>query len=181
MAGVEQKRADEVPDLRIAPGEAWSDAALARIRSLGAEAGKAWAQLVEHCAKATGGKPSAKWLKKAQPLLDAVGPDAFGESVRAWFPLVDRPRTQEVPVPRWGPDPNLLIADANADVLKGFVWCASRCDDPEIARALATLALSAYRKVPGIGPRATKVGNHRGLLGDSYIVVPACGRLAVRF
>ena len=149
----------DAPDLPLEPGEAWSDAALGRIRSLDEEPRSAWRQLVAHCAKATGGKPSGKWLETAGSLLDRLGREAFGEDVRAWFPLVDRPRTRELPVPRWGPDPNLLIDDANADVLKGLVWCTSLCDAPEVARAVATLALSAYRKVPGIGPRATKVGN----------------------
>ena len=82
------------------------------------------------------------------------------EAVLRWFPLVDRPRTR--PVERWTewqPDPNLLIQDKNADILKALVWLCAGRESAEVARALRALALSAYRKVPQVGPRCVRVGN----------------------
>lgn len=45
------------------------------------------------------------------------------------------------------------------DTLRGLAWACGLLPSPELARTLTTLALNAYRKVPGIGPRAVRVGN----------------------
>jgi hypothetical protein len=47
----------------------------------------------------------------------------------------------------------------NVDILKGLVWLCSKSEEAEVARALTALAVSAYKKIPGSGPRAGKVGN----------------------
>ena len=50
--------------------------------------------------------------------------------------------------------------EENGTCLRGLVWLTPflpRSD--ELSRAVATVALAAYRKVPGVGPRAVKVGN----------------------
>ena len=52
-----------------------------------------------------------------------------------------------------------LLDDTNADVLKGLVWLCADQTDAAIARALGRLAISAYRKIPGMGPRCVKLGN----------------------
>jgi len=73
---------------------------------------------------------------------------------------VERPRTR--PVERgsqWQPDPNLLLQDENADILKALAWLCARSQDPEVARASGALALSAYRKVPQMGSRCVRLGN----------------------
>lgn len=167
FAGISTER------LPLVEGEAWSDAALAEMERLSADAPevrRAWGELLELCAEASGAKPSAKWLRQAQPLLDAIGRRDFTQTVLRWFALVDRPRTQ--PIETWSeylPNPNLMIDDRNADVLKALVWlCAEEGitgegvageDGAEAARSLRALALSAYRKVPQVGPRCVRVGN----------------------
>jgi len=45
------------------------------------------------------------------------------------------------------------------DILKSLCWLASTIENPDLARALGKLAISCYRKIPGLGPRAVKVGN----------------------
>ncbi len=92
--------------------------------------------------------------------MNEVGFDQFRQAVLKWFPLVDKPRTERIE--KWHeyqPDPNNLIEPSNADVLKGLVWLCAQKEDKEIARALTALALSAYRKVPMVGPRCPRVGN----------------------
>src|SRR5262249_45487632 len=54
---------------------------------------------------------------------------------------------------------SLRITDPHMDVLQGLCWMAATIVAPDLARALGRLALSCYRKVPGVGPRAVKVGN----------------------
>ena len=52
-----------------------------------------------------------------------------------------------------------LLLEPHMDILRGLAWVAGLLPSPEMARALTALALSAYRKVPGKGPRAVRVGN----------------------
>ena len=146
--------------LPLIPGEAWSDAATAEIEALEGQRREAWIALLQLCAKASGARPGVKWSRDANALLEKIGRGSFEGAVVRWFPLVERPRT--TPVERgtqWLPDPNLLILDKNADILKGLAWLCAGGEDTEVARALTTLALSAYRKVPQLGPRCVRVGN----------------------
>jgi len=41
--------------------------------------------------------------------------------------------------------------------LKGLVWYCGLCDDEDLARAVARLAVSLYALVPGVGPRSSLV------------------------
>jgi hypothetical protein len=151
---------DAGPRVHIQPGEAWSDAALSDLDAMPANVRTAWTELLAHCQSATGGKPAAKWLKAARPLIDAIGEESFKAPVLHWLPLVDKPRT--APAERrheWEPDQTHLIIPPHADLLKGLAWYCGLREDQELARALMALAVSAYRKVPGRGPRAVTVGN----------------------
>jgi hypothetical protein len=146
--------------LPLVPGEAWSDAAIAEIEAMEGEMPAAWIALLQLCTKASSAKPGVKWSRDANALLETIGRQAFERSVMGWFDLVERPRTR--PVERrtdWQPDPNVLILDKNADILKGLAWLCAGREDAEVARALTALALSAYRKVPQMGPRCVRVGN----------------------
>ena len=144
----------------LVPGEAWSDVAISDIEAIGGEEIAAWVALLQHCTRASGAKPGQKWSTKAESLLEKLGRPAFERSVVRWFPLVERPRTR--PVERgsqWQPDPNLLLQDENADILKALAWLCAGSENAEVARALGALALSAYRKVPQMGPRCVRLGN----------------------
>lgn len=148
------------PELPIRPGEAWADAAIEQIGKSKEKDKANWSALIAHCATANGGKPTKKWSKTAGDLVEAVGTDAFAESVPGWFQLIDQPRPQPIREwSQWMPDPNLMIDVVNADILKGLVWTCGVTGNDRPADAIGKLALSAYRKVPGVGPRATKVGN----------------------
>jgi len=145
----------------LQPGEAWSDAAISAISSLKPEALSAWAGLIGHCFEATAAAPSAKWGKLAREKLKAVGSKQFAAKVLEWFPLVNQPRTQPLTAdyPEYQPDPNQLIIEPHMNILRGLAWCCSFREDADLARALSNLARSAYRKIPLLGPRATRVGN----------------------
>ena len=143
----------------LQPGEAWSDAALADLESATEVRRVAWIALLTHCQSATGSRPSAQWLAEARGRLKAITPNRFREHVLRWFPLVDKPRTGVVPrLEEWEPSPDLVI-DPHMDILRGLVWCCTLVSDDDIVRGLRALGLSAYRKVPGRGPRAVRIGN----------------------
>ena len=137
-------------------GEAWSDAALQYLSNLSASEYQAWLYLLNECLLASAAKPTAKWQKSAQNYRNGVGTEVFQDCLRSWFPLVDSSRTQ--PIPGWRGYTD-LITDQNADILKGLVWLCADSDQPEMARILSQLAVSAYRKIPQFGPRCLKVGN----------------------
>jgi hypothetical protein len=148
------------PQVRIEAGEAWSDVAMADLKNSEAESGRAWSALLLHCQMGGAGKFTERWRKAAQPLIDAVGFDAFKEQVLRWFPLVDKPRTQTMErLHPWEPHYNQLIKEPHVELLRGLVWCCGFKEDAELARAVARLALSAYRKIPGKGPRLPSLGN----------------------
>lgn len=145
--------------LPLVPGEAWSDAAIAACESL-PEHRDTLTELFSLCQQAGSSRPSKKWLNSVAPLISEFGREEFSKLLISWLALVDKPRT--IPAQRqydWQPDPNLLLDETNADILKGLIWCGSLEEDAELARALVKAALSFFRKVPGLGPRAIRVGN----------------------
>ena len=141
--------------LPLLTGDVWADAALSELRSLEPQIQTAWAEILLNCLRTTGSAPSSKWLKGMGKYLDIIGISNFFHMLSRWFPLVDKPRPPTLV--QYLPSYHLL--PVNVDILKGLVWLCSKTDDPEIARALTVLAISAYKKIPGSGPRAGKVGN----------------------
>lgn len=152
-----------MPDFLEMPlnkGEAWSDVAADALLALPDEKRRIWIELIHHCGKASSGSPSKKWLADAIELRERIGRDHITDCVLAWFPLVDKPRT--IPLGHnhvYQNHNHHLILDHHATILKGLCWLASTEESEEMARVLGALALSCYRKVPGVGPRAVKVGN----------------------
>ena len=141
--------------LPLAKGDMWADQAISETKALDLTKQTVWAELLLHCLRTTGSAPSSKWLKGADKYLSVIGTSNFFNQLLRWLPLVDKPRA--VASSRYDNVQTLL--PVNADILKGLVWLCSKTDDPEIARALTALAVSAYKKIPGSGPRAGKVGN----------------------
>ncbi len=146
--------------LPIEGGEAWSDRALADLQGLSGEVFDAWRSLLEVSATAGSAEPTRKWTETATVALGTIGEARFVATVIPWFGLVNQPRTvPAIALYDGEPDPNLLLIDRHMDVLRGLCWACATVPDPTLSRALGKLAISAYRKVPGRGPRAVKVGN----------------------
>lgn len=152
---LKELRGDDEVILPLAAGDVWADAALGELRGMDSKLQTAWAELLLCCLRATGSAPSSRWLKGTDKYLDIIGRQDFFNELLHWLPLVDKPRA--VASNRYDNVQTLL--PVNADILKGLVWLCSKSDDPEIARVLSALAISAYKKIPGSGPRAGKVGN----------------------
>mgnify|MGYP001809790313 CR=1 FL=1 len=179
------------PQMMILPinvGEAWSDRAIADITALPEADRTIWSQILLHCTTANAAKPTPKWLTPVPAWVDHLGAETIVAFLKVWFSLVDQPRTQPIAEwSQWAPDPNQLIDDRNGDILKGLVWlcpvvlerCADRDLGDDMARVIARLTLSAYRKVAGVGPRCVRLGNAgvRALGGIPGMV--AIGQLAL--
>lgn len=86
----------------------------------------------------------------------------------------------EIPMnpPVFDPVEDHLIIAPHMEVLCGLAWISGLVPNDSIARSLANLCVSALRKVPGIGPRAVRLGNASitalGIMGTPE----ALGRLA---
>lgn len=107
-----------------------------------------------------GTQPSGKWLKCAERLLEELESECFARRLRRWLPLVAERRTDVRGRESHGdPEAELLLADGNADCLKGIAWCCVRVDEPSLPGLLGDLAESCYLKVAWRGPRCAKVAN----------------------
>jgi hypothetical protein len=168
------------PTTKIEPGEAWSDVALADLATMKAKPRAAWNALLVHCQTGGAGKFTERWRKDAEPLITAVGFDSLKQYIARWLPLVDKPRT--VPLERaqpWEPDYDNLIIAPHVELLRGLVWCCGLREDADLARAIAKLALSAYRKIPGKGPRLVSLGNACITALGMMPGLPPIGQLAI--
>lgn len=152
---LKELRGDTEIALPLVAGDVWADVALSELRGLDPRTQAAWAELLLHGLRATGSAPSSKWLRGTDKYLAIIGNAEFFDKLSGWFRLVDKPRAAALH--RYDHVQTPLAV--NADILKGLAWLCSKSDSPEIARALSELAASAYKKIPGSGPRAGKVGN----------------------
>lgn len=158
MATLRELTGETTASLPLVGGEVWADTAVADIETADEEARAAWRELLCACTKATGSAPTAKWLKSVGALMEKIGRAQFRELVLKWFALAEKPRTTRVETrARWQHEQ--LLEPVNADILRALVFLCAGDEDRQTARALTSLALFAYRKVPGIGPRCVRVGN----------------------
>jgi hypothetical protein len=123
--------------LPLVAGDSWADTALKEIYAMNSREKTAWAELLRHCSLATGPTPNRRWLAEAETYIEAIGDLYLFIKLSHWFPLVDRNQT----------------SSANATILQGLVWLCSTSEDPDIAVALAGLAISSYEA------KAFKIGN----------------------
>jgi hypothetical protein len=146
---------------QIVPGEAWSNAALEDLKQMSAEQRSRWSGLLQHCQQAESSKPSQKWLKTANGLVEAVGHEEFKRRLLHWFELVALPRPihQEPQDPRYLPDPDQLLDDRNSVILKGLAWSCAGWEDADITRAVSRLAQVCFKKVRNLGARCPRIGN----------------------
>ena len=166
------------PGAWLVPGEAWSDVALADLAAADDDRREAWSALLRFCQKVDGGKPTAQWLLEAEARVEAVGFGDFKERLLKWFPLVDRPRTHPHGDGR-GSHIDVVLIPHHARMLKGLAWSAGMRADRDLARALAALAISSYRKVPGVGPRLVALGNAAVVALGMMPGLDAVGQLAL--
>ncbi len=141
--------------LPLVAGDPWADAALELVAGLSDSERANWSALLVHAGAAAGGKPTKKWRETAIKAVVAVGIEHFSTQVGQWLTQIDAKR---------GAAPTTaaeFMLSPNVDVLKGLVWCAGVAPETrvEVVRGISDAAISAYKKIPGIGPRCVKLGN----------------------
>jgi hypothetical protein len=164
----------------IPPCEHWSKAATEYLEGLTEAHRHLWLKLLKHCGTATSARPSAKWLKTAESMIGAIGSGEVATVVSQWLNLVDRGRTTRPLGMSWdGRDWQLSVHQVNATVLRGLLWMLPLTGHVDAPRIAGRVALSAYRKARGIGPRAPKVGNAAVFALSCIGDLSAVGQLAV--
>jgi hypothetical protein len=166
----------------LAPGEFWTDVVNDVFTQTDAAQRRGWAALFSHALTATSARPAAKWLKTAQKLIDELGAEHVHEKLEQWLPLVSRGRSLDklgtfVGDARTAAD---TMHEENATCLRGLLWLTKLLPrGEELARPITSVALSAYKKVPGVGPRAVKVGNAAIYALSEMGTTDAVGQLAM--
>jgi Domain of unknown function (DUF4132) len=146
----------------LTPGEVWSDAVNTDLTQMAPAKALAWVALFKHTLSATSSRPSARWLANGGKLLHGIGDDDVRDALQRWLPLV----TQGQSIRKLGQysgdtrGAGDVMNEENANALRGLLWLIQTMPRQDrLARSITSVALSAYKKVPGIGPRAVKVGN----------------------
>lgn len=124
-----------------------------------------WYPLIAHAQKASGGKPTKKYVTDAQAILKGLGAEPFKRMVNDWFTFLTR--YKEVPTVHnnsyGGRDYSyttyVYLTSVNMDAIKGFIWMCAHYHDAATLRNLAALAERCYQKIPGSGPTAAALSN----------------------
>ncbi len=125
-----------------------------------------WYQLLAMAQKASGSKPSSKYLSETKEFIKAIGAENFKKTVNAWLQfLVALKEKEERHTFRYNDGSTYnyssydYITAVNADLVKGLIWCCSHFYDNNTIQTIAALAERAFKKIPGKGPTAASVGN----------------------
>ncbi len=122
----------------------------------------AWHALLLHCNSAEQSKPTRKWLKQADALVQEIGPAAFATVLSGVLAQIGQPGTPQTKWLTYGFTATLdptQIHDTHSDLLRGLIWCTSLINDDSLTLAVGDAAANCFKKIPGVGPRAPKIGN----------------------
>ncbi len=151
----------EPTNIQLTTGEAWTNALTTALESLTEESREQWNALLIHCAAATSSKPSQRWLKQAASLIDSVNSSHFTATISACLAEIGKPGIPRV-VSWDGAGYRLdatIIDNTHSDLLRGLVWCTCLVKDERLIVTVGDVAEICYKKIPGHGPRAPKIGN----------------------
>ena len=149
--------------LAFETAEPWAHAAKSDIDALPKALLAKWPALLAHIQSAKGSKPSAKWLKNAQILVDAFDRKRFHELLTRWLPLTAQNRTDSPPANAHGPDQKLLLSRHSEVTLKGLAWTATLFDDPDVIASLGDLGEACWRKILLVWPALHTCRQRRAL------------------
>jgi hypothetical protein len=137
----------------------WGDQVGSLLDELDADLRQRWVAVLRQCAGSKGSAPTSKWAAATQPLLDALGEDAFARQAIAWLGAFRKSGNKP---PEYDEMHDLvsngcLLVEENSDLLRGLAWACAGVEDASLAAVLADTAIAGYRKITGVGPRSAKV------------------------
>ncbi|MCA9078969.1 MAG: DUF4132 domain-containing protein [Planctomycetaceae bacterium] len=166
----------------IEPGEFWSDTLNSDFTALRHSDQVAWVGLITHALTAISSRPTKKWLKTGGKLVEVIGDSRVADSLARWLPSVSKGRSLR----KLGVFAHSELGstdampDENATCLRGLLWLIPILPQAnELVRLITAVAISTYKKVPGVGPRAVKVGNAAVYALSQIATEEAVGQLAM--
>ena len=142
-------------EIFLVPGEVWTDGLNRDLAALDTSQREAWLGLLRHCLTATAARPSAKWLKTAAKLMQAVGGEQVRGAISRWFPQVAQGSSVRK-IRSYSSDCAAgcdTMHDENADCLRGLLWCVPLLPERDrMARSITQVALSPTRSYRGLVP-----------------------------
>ncbi len=142
-----------------------------------------WFQLIAKAQKASGGKPTKKYLDETKLIFQQLSNDKFKKIVNVWFEFVtqfkEKTITSTFVINRITYTSNSFefLSAVNLEALKGFVWMCSHFHDSATLFQISNLAERCFRKITGKGSAAAGLGNaclftlykSKGLEGIGYL------------
>ncbi len=144
------------------PGDdAFGNYANETIKALDETGRQNWFKLMLHAQKASGAKPSKKYLDEVKLLFKEFGADKFKQRVNEWFLflITMKEKTEQHVQGTYTYTTTEFLTPPNVDIIKGFIWACVHFHDKATLFNIAQLADRAYRKIPGKGPTAAAIGN----------------------
>ena len=124
-----------------------------------------WYKLISHSQKASGSKPSARYIEQSKLLVKELGSDKFKKVIIDWFDFVVRLKetvhqhTNTYNGRVYNYNSYEFLNGPTIETLKGFVWICSQFYDSRTLQTVAALAERSFKKIPGRGPAAAAMGN----------------------
>ncbi|MFZ4796621.1 MAG: DUF4132 domain-containing protein [Bacteroidia bacterium] len=124
-----------------------------------------WFLLIDKASKATGSKPSDKYLNDSKKIIDEMGSDKFKKTIHEWFQfIIDLKEKLTTQTHTYGTETYNIITSEflsaiNIETMKGFIWMCSHFYDNQTIQLLSKLAERCYKKIPQKGPAAAAIGN----------------------
>jgi hypothetical protein len=157
-----QPTATERPTtVTLGADEAWTRALSATLDAMNESTRTRWNALLLHCMLARSSKPSTKWIKDARAMIQGIGTESVSPiviSVLGEIGKPGKPAHDHGNALGYAPDPT-QIHETHSDLLRGLVWCGGLLEDEGLPSAIGAAADACFKKLPGIGPRAPKIGN----------------------
>ena len=141
--------------------EAWTRTLGAALSAMNDSARAAWDALLLHCMQARASKPSAHWIADARAMVQTIGVESVSQILTSVLAEIGKPGTpahDHVNALGYTPD-RTQIHETHSDLLRGLVWCGGLVENEALPSAVGSAADACFKKLPGIGPRAPKIGN----------------------
>ncbi len=145
----------------VFPVEVWAESATKEYFEMPQSEKDLWLQIFKMCRKVNTSKPTKKWLKEGQRLIDTIGVKEFRQRVLNWFILFEEGSSSSLLAMRdqSAGSSRLIVNETNSRVIRGLVFLCIHVMNEDTVKAVGRLALSAYRKIPNVGARSMKIGN----------------------
>lgn len=157
--------AEAVEPTHFAGGDKFGEYANAIIEQQAGDEKNTWYKLMQLAQKASGSKPSAKFLDQGKALIKELPADRFKKIVADWFDFIAKMKedvqehTHTYNDRTYTYTTTEFLVATNGDTVKGFVWLCSHFYDSATLKTIASLCERTFRKIPGKGPAAAAVGN----------------------